>query len=337
MTQVGVVIIGRNEGERLHACLESVLRQASKVVYVDSGSTDGSVELARSMGADGHPLDRSKPFSAARARNEGFARLMSHHPDLELVQFLDGDTLLVESWLPSAIEALANDPKSACVSGRRRERHPEKSIFNRLCNVEWNKPVGKSMNCEGDVLMRAKAFAQVGGFNSQLVAGEEPELCSRLRAEGWDILRIAADMTWHDAAMLRVGQWWKRETRAGFAYAEAAALYGCLHGLKRSAGIIFWGAVLPVLTLVLLWPTRGLSLVGAVLLLCVLVFRAWRGMKSRADSNFDAVIYAIFCALGKFPMFQGHLQYWKRRLTGRRGQLIEYKGAAAAAAAECPS
>ncbi len=327
MPDVGFVIIGRNEGERLRACLTSLKKLTSKIVYVDSGSADNSCALAASMGVDVHPLDKSKPFSAARARNEGFALITAKHPALDFVHFLDGDTLLIDAWLPAAIDALHNDPKSAVVSGRRRERFPEKSIFNRLCNIEWNKPVGKVWNFEGDALFRPHAFTQAGGFNASLIAGEEPEFCSRLRAKGWDILRIKDDMTWHDANMLHTSQWWKRESRAAYAYAESIAIYGSAYGLKRSLGILFWAAFLPLATLTLAWPTKGISFAVAACLYAILVFRAYRGMRPRADSAWHGFEYSLFCALGKFPMLQGTLQYWKRRLTGKQGQLIEYKGA----------
>ncbi len=154
-------------------------------------------------------------------------------------------------------------------------------------------------------------------------------MSDRLRKAGWDVLRIGADMTLHDAAMLRTGQWWKREVRAAFAYAESISLYGSLHGLKRSLGILFWGAAMPITALALAWPTRGISLAVALLLWSVQVFRVYRNMRPRADTAYDAFIYGVFCALGKFPMLQGYLQYWKRRVLGGHGKLIEYKGAAA--------
>src|SRR5262245_16239994 len=62
---LGVVIIGRNEGERLRCCLASVSAQGLSVVYVDSNSTDSSIELARGMGASVVALDSSRPYSAA--------------------------------------------------------------------------------------------------------------------------------------------------------------------------------------------------------------------------------------------------------------------------------
>ncbi len=164
MPDIGFVIIGRNEGERLRACLASVQKQASKIVYVDSGSVDNSCDIAASVGVNVHPLDKSKPFSAARARNEGFAHMLAKYPAIDFIHFLDGDTVLVEGWLNHAVEALNNDPKSAVVSGRRREMKPEASVYNRLCNIEWHKPVGKFWNFEGDALFRPHAFAQVGGL-----------------------------------------------------------------------------------------------------------------------------------------------------------------------------
>src|SRR6185437_7195484 len=93
----GAVAIGRNEGERLRQCLKS-LSAAAAVVYVDSGSTDGSAEWARSQGADVIDLDIGLPFTAARARNAGFGRLREIDSDLRYVQFLDGDCELIDGW-----------------------------------------------------------------------------------------------------------------------------------------------------------------------------------------------------------------------------------------------
>ena len=61
-------------------------------MYADSGSSDGSVERARGMGAEAIVLDGSKPMSAGRGRNEGFARLRELRPEVGFVQFVDGDT-----------------------------------------------------------------------------------------------------------------------------------------------------------------------------------------------------------------------------------------------------
>jgi GT2 family glycosyltransferase len=201
MTRLGIVAIGRNEGERLVRCLESLLRSACvPIVYADSGSTDGSAARARALGVVVVELDPLLPFSAARGRNEGFARLLADHPELELVQFIDADCELREGWLEHASAHLAEHPAVAVVCGRRRERHPERSPYNQLADLEWNTPIGAALACGGDALIRVGPLREVGGYRDDMVAGEEPELCSRLRAAGHGIARIDHEMTLHDAA-----------------------------------------------------------------------------------------------------------------------------------------
>src|ERR1700733_8869724 len=73
-SKFGVVVIGRNEGQRLITCLQS-LSDATAVIYVDSNSTDGSVKAAQDRNINIIELDLSVPFTAARARNAGFTRL----------------------------------------------------------------------------------------------------------------------------------------------------------------------------------------------------------------------------------------------------------------------
>ena len=194
-SSVGIVAIGRNEGARLEACLESVVGRVGAVVYVDSGSSDGSVEMARGRGVEVVELDMSKPFTAARARNAGLARLKEVAPDVEFVHFLDGDCVVVDGWLDAAVEALRADAELAVVCGWRREREPDASVYNLICDIEWQAPAGITDACGGDAMMRMDRFESVGGFDESLIAGEEPELCVRLRARGWKILRVPMTMT----------------------------------------------------------------------------------------------------------------------------------------------
>ena len=100
--KAGVVVIGRNEGERLRRCLESVIRDVGHVVYVDSASTDDSVAMARAIGADVIDLDMRVPFCAARARNAGYERIVECHPELRYVQFIDGDCDMTAGWMGTA-------------------------------------------------------------------------------------------------------------------------------------------------------------------------------------------------------------------------------------------
>lgn len=329
-TTIGAVAIGRNEGPRLQRCLQSLIGQAQVIVYVDSGSTDGSVELARSLSAIVVELDLSQPFSMARARNAGFERLLQEQPDLRYVQFVDGDCEVVAGWVEQAAAVLDAQPQTAVVCGRRHERHPQASIYNRLCDLEWDTPIGPAKACGGDALMRVQALQQVGGYNPDLIAGEEPELCVRLRQCGWQVLRIDAPMTLHDAAMTRFGQWWKRTRRAGYAYANGAYLHGRgpqRHNVRELTSILLWGLALPLLALALAWPTRGISLLVLAAGEMLLGWRVYRHQRRRGRSASDARLYAVFTVLGKPAQAMGAVQFFVNRLLRRPSRLIEYKDA----------
>jgi glycosyltransferase involved in cell wall biosynthesis len=327
LNNIGLVVIGRNEGKRLEAGLESALTQISQIVYVDSGSTDGSVNMAKAKGVEVIELDMSVPFTAARARNEGFSRLLTLFPQVEFVQFIDGDCWLVEGWIDAAIAKLSENPKIAVVCGRRREEYPQASIYNKLCDLEWDTPVGEATACGGDALMRVKALQAVNGYNPNLIAGEEPELCVRLRQEGWQIWRLDAEMTVHDAQMTEFSQWWKRTVRAGYAYAQGADLHGRSpqkHWVKESRSIWFWGLILPIIVAIAIIPSYGLSSI-----LCLgypyLGYRVYQYMRSRSFNNSDSAWYAASCILAKFPQAIGQAQFYLKKWLKQPQTIIEYK------------
>lgn len=315
----GAVVIGRNEGARLRACLGSLKQVVPRLVYVDSGSTDRSVETARQLGADVVELDMAKPFTAARARNAGWHRLLAKHPETELVQFVDGDCEVLEGWLPAAAAFLQSNRGYAVACGRRRERYPERSVYNHLCDLEWNTPVGDALACGGDALVRVDALRATGGYRDDLIAGEEPEWCIRLRDSGWKIRRLEIDMTLHDAAMSRFGQWWLRSRRAGFAFAAGASLHGAaphFHWVSETRRAVLWGALIPgsCVAAALMWPPA---------LLAWPVLYAMQVLRLRKHGHDWA--HAFFLTLGKLAEARGVLQFLHERALGRHSQIIEYK------------
>lgn len=217
---VGAIVIGRNEGLRLDACLRSVLAQTQRVVYADSGSSDGSPDRAAKLGVPTVLLSPDLPFTAARGRNEGAAKLLELFPDCDAIQFVDGDCILHAGWIARAAAELERRGDAAIVCGRRYERNPSFTAYNALCDREWDTPVGEAEACGGDSLVRTTAFRAAGGFDPRLLAGEEPELAARLRALGWQVWRIDYPMTEHDMNMVHLAQWWRRAQRGGFGYAQ---------------------------------------------------------------------------------------------------------------------
>ena len=316
---LGIVAIGRNEGERLVRCLASI-GSGVPVVYVDSASTDGSAAVAEAAGAIVLPLDMARPFTAARARAEGVELLRARVPGVELVMFVDGDCELEPGWLATATAWLADHPDMAAVCGRRRERFPQASLYNHIADWEWDTPVGEAAACGGDALMRLAAYQAVGGFDARMIAGEEPELCSRLRAAGWRIMRLDAPMTIHDAAMLRFGQWWRRAIRGGFGYAQAwrvtrarggAGLYGA--DLRR---MLVWAVAVPV------------ACIGAAVLVHPALILIWPGLIAVQLLRWRREVgvgHAALAAVGHFAVLAGALRYAWRSLRGSAGGTLVYK------------
>lgn len=314
------VVIGRNEGQRLIACLDSLAKcpDMDRVVYVDSGSTDGSQKAAQKRGAELIALDLSVPFTAARARNAGIEHLRALASPPDYIQFLDGDCVMQCDWPGIALSFLDKHPDAAVVCGRRREQFPNATIWNAMIDAEWDTPIGQARSCGGDAMMRLRALNDVGGYDPELIAGEEPELCVRLRSKGWKIWRIEAEMTMHDAALTRLGQWWQRTKRGGYAFAEGAAMHGAppeRHKVGELCRALIWGLALPIMTLIaalvspwgllllLLWPAQML--------------RLWRTGRPLRNS--------VFLTLAKIPEAHGALIYGLRRLRGAERTLIEYK------------
>ena len=339
LPRTGYVIIGRNEGSRLKACLRSIQNISQDAVYVDSYSTDGSVLIAQSLGFRILELTPSGgPINASRARNAGFETIQKLFPDLEYVQFIDGDCTLHQGWIKTAQNWLSSHPETVAVCGRRRERSTKRSVYNRLCDIEWNTPTGRVDSFGGDVMLRAKAFASCGGYNETFSSGEEPDLSLRLRNQGGVIERLPAEMTLHDAGIYRFHVWVKRMIRGGYG---ARLVSRAWQGKVPSAQVpfafltrstILWtdgwllGAVFLTLAGKAFLGTPGVwiaaaSSIGVWLTQAV---RSTRSLRDRISAR-DAFLYGLFTMIGKWPLRVGQVLHWWDSRQLRQARNIRYK------------
>lgn len=321
-SRIGVVAIGRNEGDRLKLCLSSLADSRAPIVYVDSGSTDGSREAARALGATVQPLDMARPFTAARARAEGFDRLAALARELDYVMFVDGDCEVEPGWLDEAVRFLDEHPGHAVVCGRRRERFPRASLYNRLMDAEWNTPVGDAAACGGDAVFRVRAYREAGGYEPAMVAHEEPELCSRIRRRGWRIARTDIPMTIHDADIRRLAPYLKRAVRAGYGYAQALARIEPKRGsneLQLVRRAVQW-PVLACLALALAVLSPILGAVAITPLALSFLRDAWR-----SPPDLGALRFASLRLASKFAECLGILRWSRDRLLSRSSGAILYK------------
>lgn len=329
---LSVVIIGRNEGERLRRCLESVKNMDPiggdvEVIYVDSGSVDNSIALAQGYGAKTLKVESSRP-TAALGRNTGW-RVAS----APIVLFLDGDTVLNPSFVNNSLPEF-EDPEVAIVWGHRREMFPENTLYNRVLDLDWIYPPGPSEFCGGDALMRKAVLEEVNGYDSTLIAGEEPEMCGRIRSRGYEILHVDHKMTGHDLAMTRWSQYWRRAFRAGYAYAQVSrrfkdsptSLWGSevrrnfiravfvvgLIGVGVAASL-FWMSVLPILAVLAFFILLAVRTAGRV---------RWK-----CEEFSTRFLYGLHSHLQHLPIAVGQLAFLRDLARGRDRHLIEYKGA----------
>lgn len=323
---ISVVVIGRNEGPRLVRCLDSIRAshyppEAIELIYVDSQSTDDSGAQAERRGARVIRVNPSRP-SAATGRNAGWAAA-TH----DLVHFFDGDTLVHPDWFATAVAAM-NDDQAACVFGRREEIAPRETIYNLWTHYDWFVPPGPAFTCAGDALFRREVLRKMNGFDASLIAGEEPDLCYRIRSQlGMTILSVAAPMTRHDMGMRHFRQYWRRCTRTGHAYAEVGGRHPGMgrwraHLWKNMAHVLLlFATIWCALALRSLWP-----LVAWVGLLALLIVRNAFRLRGQTESMRDALLYSLHHYIAKLPITVGQLDYWVRRAFRRTPKpLIEYR------------
>lgn len=323
MTTCAVIAIGRNEGDRLKACLTSLQSQSLRVIYVDSGSIDTSVATARALGAEVVELSADRPFTAARARREGYEHLKSSGDMPDYVQFVDGDCIVVQGWLNTAMQALEDDPQLGIVTGWRREIYPDASLYNDLCHDEWDRPEGEIQTCGGDMMLRPQAIEEAGNFDDTVIAAEDDEFCVRLRAQGWTMRRIPYEMTRHDANMLRFGQWWQRAIRSGHGFAQVGHMHPPYFA-KEQKRVLAYGAAVPAVALlaVLFCPQLLILPIAAYGLNYM---RTAQGLIAGGMDRRRALRHSRLLTLSKIPNAIGMALFHWRRLKGRRMQIIEYK------------
>jgi len=327
---LSVVVIGRNEGARLERCLKSVKAIRNwqghiETIYVDSGSTDDSRTLARSLDCLVTEVHSDRP-SAALGRNAGWR--MAKAP---LILFLDGDTILHPDFPVKAAAALT-DPNIAAIFGRRREIRPEASFYNRVLDLDWISRPGLCDYCGGDALIRRVALEVVGGYDDTLIAGEEPDMCRRMRGLGYKILHVDCEMTGHDLAIHHFSQYWRRAVRTGHAYAEVSARYAGTElpawtaesnaNVKRGG---FWIAIPLLAIAACIWLRNPLPLLVPIALLGILSVRSAQRSSWKSTDRTALLLYGVHSHVQQVPILIGQLGYWWDRRRGRRRRLIEYK------------
>ena len=330
LPSLSVVIIGRNEGQRLIDCINSVLAMNNppdnlEIIYVDSDSKDGSPERALALGVQVIVVHPKRP-AAAIGRNAGWQ--VAHAP---LILFLDGDTILQPNFTKKALKNF-EDPTVAIVYGHIYELYPQNSIYQRVLNLDWIDEAGIVEFCGGNALIRRHVLEEVGGYNELLIAGEEPEMCQRIRTRGYTILHIDQPMALHDLGIFRFSQYWQRTERGGHAYAEISTMFKNTaiplwqHESRKN---LFHATLLVILFVIGLFTSLFLTawwplLISVGLFALLSIRSAWKA-RWKSTNKFTLFLYGLHSQFQHIPIAFGQLSYFYHRWRGKRRHLIEYK------------
>lgn len=318
--EVGVVIIGRNEGERLILCLESVLNAGVPCVYVDSQSKDNSVNEAKQLGVTTVVLDASSPINASRARNTGFQELIERNPELEFVHFIDADCELNGNWLGHAVNELKLSKEVAIVCGRLHEKYKLRNIYTRLCDIDWYIEPGNILACGGIFTVKRDVFSKMNGFDETLIAGADPELCQRVCEANYKIVCLPSDMGTHDSNMEHFSEYWKRSVKTGYAYISRMTLGG---SYKPVLSACIWGAIMPFIVFFLIF--LNVNFAWLLLIYPIQCVRIFLKFKNQPFPVYSKYLYSVFCIIGKFSEVIGVLKFKYNSIMSFKQEIIEYK------------
>lgn len=330
--QLSVVIVGRNEGERLIRCIRSVQainfpKEAMEIIYVDSGSTDNSPARAKALGVRVLTIQPERPVPTF-GRNAGWRAAQA-----PFILFLDGDTILQPDFVKAALSYFT-DAKIAAVWGHRRELYPNVSWYHRVLDLEWIYAAGASEFFGGDTLVRRHVLEEVEGYNTTQITtgGEEPEMCQRVRSRGYTILHIDCPMTLHDLAITRWSQYWRRSIRTGYSFAEVAVLFHhtdlplwreeSRNNLLRFSALTSFiaGGIIAALALKTGWP-----LLLVVLITCFMCLHtSWR-TRWKSNDLYTLLLYGIHSQFQHIPIALGQLLYYYHHWRKQRSNVIAYK------------
>ncbi|MEZ5963995.1 MAG: glycosyltransferase [Planctomycetota bacterium] len=309
--RVAFVVIGRNEEKNLARCLESVVRQGeARIVYVDSRSTDRSVEIARGFPGVEVIVLQDEKLNAAKARNAGWRAAEG----ADFVHFVDGDSVLADGWLPHGLAALQDDAVGA-VFGRFKEMHPEASIYNRMADLDWPTANGPVETFGGIVLVRRACLEATGGYDDQLRVGEDPALALDIRRHGFTVLQVPHLMALHDIDIHTFGAYWRRNVMVGWSLAEISYrsrghVVSAWSGRTLRFAALLGGAMVVLLTAILVTPW---AIAGGILLAGLDLFRVAKNSLYRAGSWPHAIAYALHARVILLPMVLGHWKWYVER------------------------
>ena len=207
--KVNLFIPTLNAGPLLAEVLEGIRQQSypiSRLVIVDSGSTDGTLEMIQRLPHDLLTLEK-KDFDHGGTRQWA----VESFPDADIFVFLTQDAILENSdAIEQMVKALQSNPQLGMCYGRQLPHHGAKPleahsrIFNyppvsQIRGLEDRFRFGiKTISCSNSfAAYRKRAFFEAGGFPSGTILGEDVLIAGQMLLKGWKMAYLSDSKVRH--------------------------------------------------------------------------------------------------------------------------------------------
>lgn len=183
MKRISFIIPMKNAGKYIRRCLEAILAEmesGDEIIVVDNGSTDDSVSIAGRI--KDVTLLHCPEGTIGYLRNYG-----ANHSLCNILAFIDADCIISPGWRSKVIKNL--EAEGITATGSRYEI-PENAVW--IEKAWFSQKIMKAAPAKyinsGNLAIKKEAFLNVGGFDENLITGEDAELGWRLNGKGFIII-----------------------------------------------------------------------------------------------------------------------------------------------------
>jgi glycosyltransferase involved in cell wall biosynthesis len=149
-----------------------------EIIIIDNGSDDDSVKITKEMGVSCSVM---KGASISHMRNAGAVKASG-----EILGFVDSDCLVNRDWAINAIDFL--DYEVGIVGGYYGLGDSPGWIERTWYDLKKDVAGDVSFVSAGNMVIKAKLFNEIGGFDESVETGEDWDFCQRVIGEGYRVV-----------------------------------------------------------------------------------------------------------------------------------------------------
>ncbi|MFF8591523.1 bifunctional polysaccharide deacetylase/glycosyltransferase family 2 protein [Streptomyces sp. NPDC015220] len=222
---VSVIVPAYNEKECIANTLGSLARSTHpiEIVVVDDGSTDGTAEIAESLGLPNLRVVRQENAGKPAALNNGV-----RHARHDIVVMMDGDTVFEPDTVRQLVQPFA-DPEVGAVAGNAKVGN-RGTVIGAWQHIEYvmgfnlDRRMYDLLRCMPTIpgaigAFRREAVLQAGGMSEDTLA-EDTDITIAMHRAGWRVVYQEHARAWTEAPG-SLGQLWSQRYRWSYGTMQA--------------------------------------------------------------------------------------------------------------------